>query len=303
MRTVVYSTLALIAFASNSVLCRLALQRAAVDPATFTTIRMISGAAMLLLVVAWTGRHSAQPAGSWAAAGILSLYAVPFSFAYTGLTAGTGALILFGSVQVTMLVAAARAGERPHWGEWIGLIVALAGLVYLVFPGLSAPPPMAAALMAVAGFCWGLYSLRGRSAPNPLALTTSNFVRSVPMVLVASLVMRDRFHAEFRGALLAVASGALTSGLGYVAWYSALRGMTAVRAAVLQLAVPVLAAVGGVVLLAESISTRLVLSTIMVLGGIALAILSRESLSRRDRMVTVPVAASRRKRSTSEPQP
>jgi drug/metabolite transporter (DMT)-like permease len=254
--------------------------------------------------MAWTGRDTLlQRTGSWATAGILSLYAVPFSFAYTGLTAGTGALILFGSVQVTMLVAAVRSGERPHWGEWVGLILALGGLVYLVLPGLTAPPLTAAALMGVAGCCWGIYSLGGRSAANPLAQTTSNFVRSVPMVLVASLVMRERFHAELRGTLLAVASGALTSGLGYVAWYSALRGMTAVRAAVLQLAVPILAAVGGVVLLAESISARLVLSTIMVLGGIALAILSHENLSRRNRMVTVPVAASRRKRSTSGPQP
>jgi len=303
MRTAVYSTIALIAFASNSVLCRLALQRATVDPATFTTIRMISGAAMLLLVMAWTGRDAPQKTGSWATAGILSLYAVPFSFAYTGLTTGTGALILFGSVQVTMLIAAVRSGERPHWGEWLGLIVALAGLVYLVLPGLSAPPLMAAALMGIAGCCWGIYSLRGRTAANPLAQTTSNFVRSVPMVLVASFVMRERFHAELRGTLLAVASGALTSGLGYVAWYTALRGMTAVRAAVLQLAVPILAAVGGVVLLAESISARLVLSTIMVLGGIALAIVSHESLSRRGQQVTVPVAASKRKRSMSGPQP
>jgi drug/metabolite transporter (DMT)-like permease len=304
MRTAVYSTLALIAFASNSVLCRLALQRATVDPATFTTIRMISGAAMLLLVMAWTGRDALQKrTGSWAIAGILSLYAVPFSFAYTGLTAGTGALILFGSVQVTMLIAAVRSGERPHWGEWIGLIVALAGLVYLVLPGLSAPPLTAAAPMGIAGCCWGIYSLQGRRAANPLAQTTSNFVRSVPMVLVASLVMRERFHAELRGTLLALASGALTSGLGYVAWYTALRGMTAVRAAVLQLAVPILAAVGGVVLLAESISTRLVLSTIMVLGGIALAIVSHENLSRRSQTVTVRVAASRTTRSTSEPQP
>jgi drug/metabolite transporter (DMT)-like permease len=157
--------------------------------------------------------------------------------------------------------------------------------------------------MGAAGCCWGIYTLRGRTTTNPLAQTTSNFVRSVPMVLVASLVMRERFHAELRGTLLAVASGALTSGLGYVAWYTALRGMTAVRAAVLQLAVPILAAVGGVVLLAESISARLILSTIMVLGGIALAIVSHESLSRRGPAFTVPVAASKRKRSMSGPHP
>src|SRR4030095_4875848 len=158
----------MIACARTSRLCRLALQRATVDPATFTTIRMISGAAMLLLVMAWTGRGALQRPGSWATGVILSLYAVPFSFAYTGLTAGTGALILFGSVQVTMLIAAVRSGERPHWGEWIGLFVALVGLVYLVLPGLSAPPLMAAALMGIAGCCWGIYSLRGGAAGNPL---------------------------------------------------------------------------------------------------------------------------------------
>src|SRR5262249_29181760 len=156
--------------------------------------RMTSAAAMLLLVLTWTGRGALQKTGSWTTAGILSLYAVPFSFAYTGLATGMGALIMFGSVQVTMLVAAVWSGESPLWGEWVGLIVALAGLVYLVFPGLSAPPLTAAALMGIAGCSWGIYSLRGRSTTNPLAQTAINFVRSVPMVLVASFVMRERFH-------------------------------------------------------------------------------------------------------------
>lgn len=270
----VYACLALLAFAANSVLCRVALREAAVDPATFTTIRVIAGAVTLMLVMRWTRRDSLRT-GSWVSAGMLSLYAVPFSFAYVSLTTGTGALILFGAVQTTMLAAALRSGERPRAGEWAGLAVALAGMVYLVLPGLAAPPLLAAALMALAGFSWGIYSLRGRSTADPLADTTINFVRSVPFVVVVSLVTLTRFHAELRGTLLAVLSGAVTSGLGYVAWYSALRGLTATRAALVQLAVPILTAAGGVVLLSEAISARLVFAAIMVLGGIALAVLAR----------------------------
>ena len=269
-----YAALALVAFAANSLLCRVALRQAAIDPATFTTIRVISGAATLMLVMRWSRRDTA-PAGSWLSAAMLSLYAVPFSFAYVSLTTATGALILFGAVQTTMLTAALRSGERPRLAEWLGLAVALGGLVYLVLPGLEAPPLTAAALMALAGFSWGIYSLRGRRTGNPLADTTINFVRSVPLVLVISAVTIGRFHAELRGTLLAVLSGAVTSGLGYVAWYSALRGLTAARAALVQLAVPVLAAAGGIVVLSEPISTRLVLSAIMVLGGIALAVIAK----------------------------
>lgn len=280
VRTVAYATVALVAFAANSVLCRVALRQSTIDPATFSTIRLTSGAAMLLLVTAWTQRSGARVTGSWTSALTLALYAVPFSFAYVRLTTGTGALILFGSVQVTMLVAAVRSGERAHWAEWLGLVVALAGLVYLVLPGLAAPPLAAAGLMGIAGLSWGVYSLRGRGKSNPLAQSTGNFARSVPLVLLVSLLARASFHSEPRGVLLAVASGALASGLGYVAWYAALRGLTAMRAAIVQLAVPVLAAAAGVVLLAESVTLRLVLSSVMVLGGIALAIASRERMTR-----------------------
>ena len=280
MQTIGYAALALIAFAGNSVLCRLALHDGAIDPASFSTIRVTSGAATLLLVTLATRRDRSGLAASWTSAAMLALYAIPFSFAYASLSTGTGALILFGSVQVTMLAAAVRSGERTHAIEWVGLTAALGGLLYLVLPGLAAPPLMAAALMGLAGFSWGIYSLRGRSGSNPLAQTTANFVRAIPFVLVASLATLWRFHASPRGATLAVASGALASGLGYVAWYAALRGLTRMRAAIVQLAVPILAAVGGVVFLAEAISVRLVLSTIMVLGGIGLAIVWRERLSR-----------------------
>lgn len=280
MPTIGYTTAALVAFAANSVLCRIALLHATVDAATFSTIRLISGAVTLLLVTAWSQRRALPVTGSWTSAGLLAVYAVPFSFAYTSLSTGTGALILFGSVQVTMLAAALRSGERPHVVQWFGSSFALAGLVVLVFPGLTAPPLTAAVLMAIAGASWGAYSLRGRGTANPLAQTTDNFVRAVPLVVAVSLVTLPHAHIETTGVVLSVASGAIASGLGYVAWYAALRGLTGMQAAVVQLSVPILAAGGGVIFLTEAISARLVLSTIMVLGGIALAIVGHERLFR-----------------------
>lgn len=274
--TAVYAALALAAFAANSVLCRLALHEAAVDPATFTSVRVVSGAIALLLVMAGTGRGAITPsATSLLSPAILFVYAVPFSFAYTQLSTGTGALILFGSVQVTMLGSAAWSGETLRPVQWVGVLIALAGLVTLVRPGLAAPPPFAAALMGVAGVFWGLYTLRGRGTSDPLAHTAMNFVLAVPLVLVVSVVTMRQFHATPRGLLLAVVCGALTSGLGYVAWYSALRQLTATRASVLQLAVPVLAAAGGVAFLMEPVSLRLTASAVLVLGGIALTLARR----------------------------
>ena len=197
---------------------------------------------------------------------------MPFSFAYTELGAGTGALILFGTAQVTMIGAALRSGERPHAFQWLGLSTAAAGLVLLVLPGLTAPPPGAAGLMALSGCCWGIYSLGGRGSTNPIAENTGNFVRLVPLVAAASLLMLDRVHVERQGAWLAVASGSIASGLGYVVWYSALGGLTAVRASIVQLAVPVLAAFGGVIALAEHVSMRLIVAAVLILGGIGLAL-------------------------------
>jgi drug/metabolite transporter (DMT)-like permease len=278
LSTIVYATLALVAFAANSVLCRIALSQGAIDPATFSTVRLTSGAATLFLLTMRPQGQGVPVAHSWISAGLLALYAVPFSFAYTRLTASTGALVMFGTVQVTMLIAALRSGERPDLTQWIGLGVALAGLVYLMAPGLSAPPPAAAALMGVAGFAWGMYSLRGRHTAQSLGQNASNFVRAVPFVLVVSAVDVSHFHVEPAGVLLACASGILASGLGYVAWYAALGGLSATRAAIVQLSVPVLAAAGGVMLLGEAISARLVLSTIAILGGIALAIIGRERM-------------------------
>jgi drug/metabolite transporter (DMT)-like permease len=269
-----YATLALLAFAANSVLCRLALREASIDPATFSTIRLASGAAMLLLVVSWTrGEIRSGTVRSWASPAMLFLYAVPFSFAYTRLSAGTGALILFGAVQVTMLLSAARSGETLRPTQWLGVLIALAGLSYLVLPGLTAPSPSAAALMGIAGVSWGIYTLRGRGSVNPLAHTTINFVRAVPLAIAVSIVSAPQIHVSPRGVLLAVVSGAATSGLGYTVWYC---GLTATRAAILQLAVPVLAAAGGVVFLAEPVSIRLAVSALLVIGGIALTLAPHE---------------------------
>lgn len=277
--TALLTGIALVAFASNSILCRLALRYSTIDAATFSTVRLLSGAATLLAIMAFSRRGIARPPGSWLSSGMLFLYAIPFSFAYTLLSAGTGALILFGCVQLTMMIAALSSGERPHPLQWLGLTIALAGLVFLVLPGLEAPSFAGAALMALAGFSWGIYSLRGRRAADPLAETTGNFVRAVPLALVVSAIAFGRFHAERVGLLAAVASGALASGLGYVVWYAALRGLTATRAAVVQLLVPILAALGGVAFLAEVITMRLVAASIMVLGGIALTLVGRERLA------------------------
>jgi drug/metabolite transporter (DMT)-like permease len=265
-----------VAFAANSILCRMALGQGSVDAATFSIVRVVSGAVMLLAVSARMRGSMFPVDGSWTAAALLVVYALAFAFAYNELGAGTGALIMFGCVQVTMPVAALMAGERPHPAQWIGLCIALGGLAYLVSPGLTAPSPVGAALMVIAGVAWGAYSLAGLGGVNPLSQTMGNFVRAVPLVGMVGLMFLPRLHIEPRGILLSVASGALTSGLGYVAWYAAVRGLTAMRASVVQLAVPVVAAIGGVLLLSETISLRLLLSTVLVLGGIAMAIVARQ---------------------------
>ena len=210
--------------------------------------------------------------GSWISAAFLFLYAITFSFAYLSLSTGTGALILFGSVQVTMIVVALRSGERPHIMEWIGLLLALGGLVYLIFPGLTAPSPIGSALMTIAGISWGFYTVRGRGSQNPLGDTAGNFVYAVPMVLVVLFFSLKGISISSYGILYAALSGALASGVGYVIWYAALRGLTTTRAATVQLSVPVIAAWSGVILLSEVVSIRLFVAGVLILGGIALAL-------------------------------
>ncbi|WP_298439661.1 DMT family transporter [Geobacter sp.] len=275
LTTTALTLLALVAFAANSVLCRLALGTGATDAAGFSTIRLGSGALALLLLVRLTGRRPGKSRGNWRAAAALFVYVVAFSFAYLSLAAGTGALILFGAVQGTMILAGLRSGERPRLWEWCGLFLALAGLVLLVLPGLSAPTPTGSLLMAVAGVSWGIYSLSGRGSTDPLAVTAGNFARAVPLVLALSLLTLPTLHASPKGALLAAVSGSLASAGGYVVWYRVLRQMTATFAATVQLAVPVLAAAGGVLFLAEQVTVRLLFSAAAILGGVGLAVLGR----------------------------
>jgi drug/metabolite transporter (DMT)-like permease len=278
MRTAALTAAALVGFAANSLLCRMALGPRLVDAATFTSIRIVSGAVALFIVgrMAAPARNAdVSPAGSWASAAALFVYAAAFSFAYLRIGAGVGALLLFGAVQATMLAWGLRRGERLQWPEWAGLTAAVAGLVALVAPGLSAPDTVGAVLMIAAGIAWGAYSLRGRGASRPLAATASNFARAVPLACALSIALLGSAHADPHGALLAATSGALTSGVGYSLWYAALADLTATQAAIVQLSVPVLAAAGGVVLLGETLTPRLVACGAIILGGVALAVLGR----------------------------
>jgi drug/metabolite transporter (DMT)-like permease len=282
--TFVYTALSLVAFASNSLLCRLALGGGSIDAASFTSLRIVSGA-LMLLAISWiaprpSSLHAAPRAERWALRDwrmplVLFVYAITFSYAYVSLTAATGALILFGGVQTTMRAAALLSGERPQMSEWLGFASALLGLVILNAPGLTSPPVVGSVLMALSGVSWGFYSLWGRETTDPLAATTGNFIRATPLSLLVSLATLGRAHATAPGVLLAASSGALASGVGYVIWYSALPRFTATRAATVQLAAPVLASIGGVVLLSEPISLRLAISAVLILGGIGVAIAQR----------------------------
>jgi drug/metabolite transporter (DMT)-like permease len=274
LRIASLTVLAMLAFAGNSILCRLALRDTAIDAASFTSIRLASGAVRLAVLMIgrgarpWTG-------GSWRAAARLFAYAVTFSFAYRQLTAATGALLLFGAVQMTMLGYGLAAGERLRTVQWLGLSTALAGLAALLLPGIAAPPLVGAVFMLAAGAAWGVYSLLGRGVTDPVAGTAGNFLRAVPFTVVLSLAAVAHASFDTRGILYAVASGAITSGLGYVLWYAALPAFKAASAATIQLSVPALAALGGVLLLAEPLSLRLLVASAAILGGIALVILRR----------------------------
>lgn len=274
LRTAILTGLAMLAFAANSVLCRAALGGVSIDAASFASLRLVSGAATLVLLHRLLEAPGSLQGGSWASAAALFLYAVAFSFSYDSLPTGTGALLLFGAVQATMLVSGLLAGERPRPLQWLGLLLAIGGLVYMMLPGVAAPAPLGSALMLVAGVAWGIYSLRGRRAVDPLAETGANFLRSVPMVLLVSLLDATDLHVTPRGSALAVGSGALASGVGYAIWYAALRGLTATQGATVQLSVPVIAAAGGVIFMAETVTLRLVLASVLILGGVMLALIA-----------------------------
>jgi drug/metabolite transporter (DMT)-like permease len=263
--------LAMSAFAANSLLCRMALKNTAIDAASFTALRIISGALVLWLIVRLRGL-SGRLDGNWPSAVALFIYAAGFSFAYIKLPAAAGALILFCAVQATMIGYGLWRGERLAKRQVGGLLLALAGLLGLLAPGLSAPPPASAALMLVAGGAWGVYSLRGKSFGNPTTATAGNFLRAVPLAVGLSLLTLPLASFDGAGAFYAIASGGLASGLGYALWYAVLPGLSATNAASLQLSVPVIAAAGGVLLLGETITMQLVLGSAGILGGIALVI-------------------------------
>jgi drug/metabolite transporter (DMT)-like permease len=278
LRTTLATAAALAGFAANSLLCRKALLSVAIDAASFTALRLLSGAIVLALLERAARRGApSRSAVSIASALALFAYAAAFSYAYLRLGAGVGALVLFACVQVTMIGWDIREGARPRPTEWAGLALALAGLVLLTLPGADVPDPAGLVLMALAGAAWGIYSLRGRGSRAPLAATASNFARSVPFALagLALAAATGPVHATARGAWLAVASGALASGVGYSLWYLALPGLGATRAALVQLVVPVLAAGAGIALLGERASPRLALSAALILGGVAIAVLVR----------------------------
>ncbi|MET0755568.1 MAG: DMT family transporter [Pseudoxanthomonas sp.] len=279
VRIASFAALALLAFAGNSLLCRLALAHTNIDVATFTGIRLLAGAATLWLLVKLRGNGRAASApesatGNWISAFALFAYASAFSLAYTQLSAATGALLLFGSVQATMIAVGLWRGERLSPLQIGGLCLALAGLVALLLPGLSAPPLIAALLMVAAGMAWGVYSLRGRNARDPVGTTAGNFLRSLPFAALFGVAMIGRLVPDAAGIGYAVASGALTSGVGYAIWYAALPHLGALRAAVMQLSVPVIAAAGGLLLISEPITLRFVLCSLAILGGVLVVIVS-----------------------------
>jgi len=274
LRLIFLTSLAMIAFAGNSLLCRVALLHTDIDAASFTTIRLVSGAVTLWFIVRMrSGERTGR--GNWLSALALFAYAAGFSFAYISLTAATGALLLFGAVQATMISYGFWRGERLSAIQLVGFLLALAGLVGLLLPGLSAPPLVGSLLMLGAGVAWGVYSLRGKGGGDPTRVTAGNFLRAVPIAAVLSLLMLSRYSVDMAGFWYAVASGALASGIGYAIWYTALPALRATSAATIQLSVPVIAALGGIVFLGESLSLRLVLASVAILGGIALVILAR----------------------------
>lgn len=275
-KTVSFTLLALIAFAANSVLCRYALEHDAIDAGSFTSLRLASGAIVLLLIISLHRQaHSERSKGSWLAGFMLFTYACTFSFAYNLLGAAMGALILFGVVQISMITLSSLSGNQLHFAEWFGLLIAFLGFVYLVFPGLSAPPLLGVLLMVLSGIAWAIYSLKGQQSSQALMDTAYNFLRTLPFVGLLTLMTFENSHYTSQGIFLAILSGGVTSAIGYIIWYRALRDLTSTQAAVVQLLVPVITAMGGVLFLSEHLSTRLIVASMLILGGISCVIVGR----------------------------
>jgi drug/metabolite transporter (DMT)-like permease len=279
LKTCLLTALALIAFAANSVLTKMALGKNTIDASGFTIIRLLSGAIVLLVILKISkNKTSSFKKGSWFSSSMLFLYAIAFSFAYNSLDTGTGALILFGAVQITMITISAINGNRLHSSEWIGVIIAFLGFVYLILPGVTAPSIIGFILMSIAGVAWGIYTLNGKSSKYPLMDTTYNFIRTIPLLVILLIIVYNNINYTKEGIWLAVISGGLTSGIGYTIWYIALGGLSATQAAVVQLLVPVIAAFGGVVFISEKITLRLSLASFMILGGILIVVIGKKYL-------------------------
>lgn len=279
IKTFVYTSLALIAFAANSVICRMALKNDAIDPGMFTSIRLGSGALVLIFLVLLSkdNKKNIKSKGSWKSAAMLFMYAAAFSYAYVSLDTGIGALIIFGVVQITMISASLLSGYQMNRLEWMGILMALAGFLYLLLPGATAPSLSGFLLMTLSGIGWGIYSLRGKKSQKPLVDTAYNFLRALPFLLLISVFLYQESNYSSKGVFLALLSGVVTSGLGYTIWYLALNGLNGIQASIVQLLVPVLAAIGGVVFIGEPISLRLILAATMILGGILLLIIRKNS--------------------------
>lgn len=279
LKTIGYTVAALIAFAANSVLCRLAIKDNMIDPSSFTLIRLLSGVLMFAIILrlksAYTSDTPVYKNGSWKAALMLFLYALTFSFAYISLDTGTGALVLFGAVQLTMIASAIISGNKVRFSEWLGILISFSGLVYLVYPTITTPSIFGFVLMIMSGIAWGIYTIFGRGSANPFRDTAFNFKLTMPFVLVLAIVAIPSINISFEGLVLAVLSGAFASAIGYTIWYIALGRLSVIEAAVVQLSVPVFAAAGGILFVSETITARLILSSILVLGGILIVVLGK----------------------------
>ena len=290
-KTIGFTCLALTAFAANSVLCRLALGNSSIDASSFTIIRLFSGALTLFILINakryfnHKTEQSKNNKGSWYGASMLFIYVLTFSFAYITLDTATGALILFGSVQITMILVNTLKGNRLHFSEWLGVMIAFFGFVYLMLPGIHTPSVFGFILMIISGVAWGFYTLNGRGSQNPFMDTAHNFIKTIPMIIIVALVQLliiNKTNISGQGVVLAILSGAIASGLGYSIWYSVLPHLNVVISAVLQLLVPVIAALGGVLFVNELITQRLLISALMILGGILLVILGKQYFHKKE---------------------
>jgi drug/metabolite transporter (DMT)-like permease len=279
MKIFILTSLALIAFAANSVLCRLALGNNVIDASSFTIIRLLAGAIVLFCIVLFSkGKTSTTSKGSLLSSFMLFLYAITFSFAYLSLDTGTGALILFGAVQITIIIHTLLSGNKLRPLEWLGVIISFLGFIYLISPGVSSPSIIGFILMTIAGISWGIYTIKGQTSKNPLRDTTYNFIKTLPFITILYIATMTQSNYSTEGILLAIIAGGVTSGIGYTIWYMAIRGLSSIQSAVLQLLVPVIAAFSGVIFISEIITVRLTVSSILILGGVLIVTLYKYSL-------------------------